>query len=128
MAQSASERRSAQRKIARELKEGTFKPSPIGSKAREKAKDYRKEKSELIKEIREYKNRLYGHTPRFNQRRSDKNVRINPRTGKDRTIEELRTIWGILEQIDEDNERDEFYWRWDNLFEDIEIESTFYYH
>jgi hypothetical protein len=120
-------RASAQRKLAKELKAGTFKPSGIGAKAREVAKAYRAEKSELIKDIREYKNSLYGGTQSFNQKRSDKNVRINPKTGKERPIEELRTIAGVLAQITEDNERDRFYWAWDNIFEDAEYESAFYY-
>jgi hypothetical protein len=121
-------RASAQRRLARELKAGTFKPSGIGKKAREIAKKLQAEKSELIKQIREYKNKVYGGGARFNQKRSDKNVKINPRTGKDRTIEELRTIADIIDQIDEDQARDNFYWAWDNIFEDAEYESAFYYH
>lgn len=120
-------RASAQRKLAKELKAGTFKPSGIGKKAREVANDYKKEKKELIDQIREYKNQVYGSSARFNQRRSDKNVKISPKTGKDRPIEELRTIAGIIDQITEDQQRSEFYWAWDNLFEDIEYESAFYY-
>jgi hypothetical protein len=120
-------RATAQRKLARELKAGTFKPSGIGAKAREAAKLYRAEKSELIQSIRDYKNSLYGGTTSFNQKRSDKNVRVNPKTGKDRPIEELRTIAEVLEQITEDNQRDQFYWAWDNIFEDAEYESAFYY-
>jgi hypothetical protein len=128
MAQAAAERRSAQRKIAKEIKTGTFKPSPIGKKARDAAKAYLQEKSELIKTIREYKNQVYGGTAKFNQRRSDKNVRINPKTGKERFIEELRVIAYTCERITEDNDRDNFYWQWDNIFEDAEYESAFYYH
>lgn len=120
-------RASAQRKLAKELKAGTFKPSAIGAKAREVAKAYRAEKSELVQIIREYKNSLYSGSKNFNQKRSDKNVRINPKTGKERPIEELRTIAGVLAQITEDNQRDEFYWAWDNIFEDAEYESAFYY-
>lgn len=121
-------RASAQRKLARELKAGTFKPSGIGRKAREVASTYNQEKSELIRQIREYKNQVYGGTPRFDQKRSDKSVKINPKTGKERGIEELRTIAGIIGQITEDQQRSEFYWAWDNLFEDAEYESAFYYH
>jgi hypothetical protein len=128
VAQTAAQRTAAQRKIARELKAGTFKPSPIGSKAREQAKIYRAEKSELIKTIREYKDSIYGSKSTYNKKRSDKNVRVNPRTGKDRKIEELRIIASVLEGITDDQGRDEFYWAWDNIFEDAEYESAFFYH
>jgi uncharacterized coiled-coil DUF342 family protein len=120
-------RASAQRKLARELKAGTFKPSAIGKKAREAAKIYRSEKSELIKKIREYKDHLYGGKPTYNKKRSDKNARINPRTQKDRTIDELRTIVEIIEQIEEENQQDEFYWAWTQLFDDEDYVSAFYY-
>lgn len=121
-------RRQAQRRLAREIKTGTFKPSPIGAKAREKAKDYRAEKSRLIKIIRDYKNSVYGSQPKFNQQRSDRNVRINPRTKKERGIEELRRIAAVIEQIIADGQRDEFFWAWDNVFEDEDYASALYYH
>lgn len=121
-------RASAQRKLAKELKAGTFKPSGIGKKAREVANTYAQEKRELIKQIREYKQKIYGGKSTYNKRRSDKNVKVNPRTGKDRPIEELRIIAGLIDQIDEDQARDQFFWAWDNIFEDAEYESAFYYH
>jgi hypothetical protein len=105
MAQTASERRAAQRQLAKEIKSGTYKPSKIGAKARDAAKDYRAEKTQIVNMIREYKNREYGSHPRFNQKRSDKSARVNPQTGKDWTIGELREIRrdiniAIAEQLD----------------------------
>lgn len=121
-------RQAAQRKLARELKAGTFKPSPIGARSREIAKNYRAEKTALIKEIREYKNEVYGSSPKFNQARSDKAARTNPGNGKDWKVGELRSIAATLRTITENNERDQFYWAWDNIFEDAEYENALYYH
>ena len=40
MAQSSSERRAAQRELARQIREGTYRPTQIGAKARQAARDY----------------------------------------------------------------------------------------
>ena len=41
MAQSERERRAAQRELARQIREGTYKPSPIGARARRAAGAYK---------------------------------------------------------------------------------------
>jgi hypothetical protein len=121
-------RAAAQRKLARELKAGTFKPSAIGKKAREAAKKLTDEKETLIKAIIEYKRKIYGKQGKYNPRHSDRNVRVNPRTHKARPIEQLRTIVEVIEQITDEQAEDEFYWAWDDFFGDDDYESTFFYH
>ena len=120
-------RASAQRKLAKELKAGTFKKSNIGAKAREAANKLVKEKDELIKRIIEYKDRIYGAKGTYNKTRSDKNVRINPNTNKPRTVEQLRTIAETLDQIEQAGNEEDFYWEWQELFGDDDYESAFYY-
>jgi hypothetical protein len=120
-------RASAQRKLARELKAGTFKPSAIGKKAREAAKKLTDEKETLIKAIIEYKKKIYGKRGTYNPNRSDDNVRVNPRTHKARPVEQLRSIVEVIEQITDEQAEDEFYWAWDDFFGDDDYTSAFYY-
>lgn len=125
-------RASAQRKLAKELKAGTFKPSAIGTKAREAATKLKTEKDRLIARIKAYKDAHYTHKTNlrvgkvlFNQRRSDKSIEISPITGKRRTIEELRTIADIINQA----EQGEIELDWlGYIFDDDDHQSAFYYH
>lgn len=123
MAQTPAERRKAQRKLAKQVKEGTYEPSRIGEKAREKAREYRQAKTAFISYIRAYKDQEYGYREKFSQQRSDQVVRFDPGTGKERKIEQLRRIADHVEQLAED-ELD--FWMEVDL--DTDYESAFYYH
>jgi hypothetical protein len=68
MAQSASERRAAQRRLAKEIHSGTYVPSKIGAKARG---DARKQLRELIYD-------LYGDKPRYSEKGVAKTVKNLP--------------------------------------------------
>ena len=120
-------RAAAQRKLARELKAGTFKKSSVGAKAREAATKLTTERTDLIRRIIAYKDRIYGAKGTYNKARSDKNVRINPRTGKNRPIEQLRGIAEAINQIEQARNEEDFYWEWQELFGDDDYVSAFFY-
>lgn len=98
MAQTAAERRQAQRVLAKQIKTNTYQPSAIGKKARETAQKYRDEKKRIIALIRWFKNKKWGSRPRFHQRRSDLYARVNPETGREWTIEQLRDIQKMINE------------------------------
>jgi hypothetical protein len=124
MAQSA-QHRAAQRRIAREIREGTYRPTGVGKQAREVASN-----QPIIREIQEYKNRIYGHQPKFNQRRSDLSAASNPKTGKPWSREQLEKILAVVEASQADYDRDAAFFRWDDLFDDDDgdLGNAFYYH
>ena len=97
----AQSRKAAQRRLAKEIREGTFQPSNIGKKARE-APSVR---ANLVRQIQEHKERQFGNKPKYNAKRSNDAISIDPNTGKARSIKELKNILDYLEEQDEeDNE------------------------
>ena len=112
----AQSRKAAQRKLAKEIREGTFKPSNIGKKARGIASERRN----IIDKVRAYKNGQYSSRPKFNQGRSDKVVPEDPDDLENRPISELRILSRAVDIL---NDRD--FW-----VSDVEVEraSAFYYH
>lgn len=124
MAQTAAERRSAQRRLAREIKTGTYKPSAIGEKSRQLSG----ERTRLINKIAAFKYDLYHLRPKFNKKRSFHTVGANPETGRRRDIEELRDLARIVDESLE-NDRDPLHWQHDEIFADTEFDdNSFYYH
>jgi len=74
------------RKLARELREGTYQPSSIGKKAREVGT-----RAALASQIDFYKDALNSGKPKYNKARSDKATRIG-KDGKPRSAKTLRKI------------------------------------
>jgi hypothetical protein len=78
MAQSAADRRRAQRRLAKEIKAGQFKPSPIGRREREVTRQLRRPPTptgpdsidRLRDRVKEHKRGLWGDYLKF---------RLNPR-------------------------------------------------
>ena len=91
----ASERRSAQRQTARQVHEGTYKPSAIGKKAREAAS---KRIPVLIDQIQALKKKHFGDRIKWNKDRSRKNVQVDPATGNHRKLKELKDILDDLNE------------------------------
>jgi len=126
MAQTAAQRRKAQREVARKLKiHERILPKEITSKAKAVAG----RRKDLLNQIDAWKQRHYGNRPKWNEKGSKKASRINGRTGKPWTLDELEEIW---ETIEEASERDIVFWRWDEIFEENEQDqdytSALYYH
>ena len=98
--QTASERRAAQRQLAKELQQGTYKPSSVGERER------------LVREINAYKKMVWGDRPRYNAKGANASTRRDIETGKPRSIAELRkmvrytrSVSGVIEiPLDEDDE------------------------
>lgn len=105
-------RRAAQRRLAKEIKEGTYKPSKIGQKARQVVS----ERKQLIAEIKAIKDIRYSGQESFDQARSDKHI-DKDLDGKNRSVKDLKKILQALED-DYDDE-----WWEENDYEDV-----LYYH
>lgn len=124
----SAEHRKAQRRLAREIHGGTFKPSKIGAKARRIANELDKE--QVIREIQDRKRAAFGHGTRlpdkWNSAHSEKNIRVNPETGNDRTLPELRKILRDIRQWDDDGRPDD--WEGLDAISDGEYHSAFFYH
>lgn len=82
----AQARRSAQRKLARDLKQG--KPI-LPKEITRKAKEVVNKRSELVNRIADYKKQTFGDKESFNARRSRQAVERD-RQGNPRSIAELR--------------------------------------
>ena len=113
----SAQRRAAQRKLAKEIHEGTYKPSSIGKKAREIVGA-----SQLINEIQILKAQLFMRSPNWNPTSSKRHIAVNARTGKPRTVKELKDIKERMEEkIDNlDFNMDNTFYRWHYVFEDLE--------
>lgn len=113
----AQSRKAAQRKLAKEIREGTFQPSSIGKKARETPA----KRANLVRQIQEHKERQFGSRTDYNTKRSNDAISIDPNTGKPRSIKELRQILEYLEGQDENEE--------EYFAPDLPIDrSSLYYH
>jgi|SRR5579862_6850675 len=118
-----AERRAAQRRLAKEIRSGTFKPSDIGAKARRAA---RERKPQILVDVQDLKRQEFGDRIKWNEGRANKYVQVSPETGKDRTIAELLHVksaiqaWISLQRPDD----------WFGLADITggELESSLYYH
>ena len=121
---SQAERRAARRRLAREIKTGTYQPSAIGKKARQAATELEKER--LIDRIQALKHKHFGDRIKYNETRSRKNIQVDPATGKLRTLADLRSILDSITRWDADGAPDD----WEGLVTiyDGDHESAFYYH
>lgn len=135
------ERQRAQRRLAREIKTGTYKPSQIGAKARAYANTLLKE--QLIDKIQAIKHSAFQDRIKYlekashgwvkwanwNAIRQRKNTEISPETGNPRPVDELRTALTAAETWNSTGRPDD----WDGLISildemDGNDESVFYYH
>ena len=123
MAQTPAERRAAQRQLAKDLKarrEGKkveILPKSITHAARTK--------EQIIHDIQKAKNERFASNPRFNQRRSDKAVRMDPESKQPRTINQLRKIDKVLRDAKRTDDYSAIYY---NLAADEDdLESALYY-
>jgi len=123
MAQTASERRKAQRQIARKLKTGErILPREITSKAKKVAG----RRKDLLNQIDKFKTDHYGNRPKWSAKSAKYSTRINPDTGERWTLDELEEIWKGMQHATDD-EIDS--WGWEDVFEEKEdLTSALYYH
>jgi hypothetical protein len=122
----ASERASAQRRLARQIKTGTYQPSNIGAKARKAATELIQDKTAIIDQIQDIKRDAFGDRLRWNEALSRQHVKTSPETGKNRGIEELRKTLKDIRQWDA-NGRDDDWEELADISSDSE-DSVFYYH
>lgn len=123
MAQTAAERRRAQRQVARKLRTGErILPEEITRKARAVAG----KRKDLLNQIDAFKKTNYGTRPKWSDKAERYSTRINPDTGQRWTLDELEQIWAGMQratqaQIDA--------YDWENVFEENEdLTSALYYH
>lgn len=117
----ANSRIAAQRKLAKEIKSGTYKPSSIGAKARELTRSY----DTVVKQIQEYKSRKYGGNARYDETRSIANIVKSAVNGEIRTIQQLREILKVIQA--QERENPDNYWPWADEFDEDYL-SIFWYH
>jgi hypothetical protein len=103
------------RKLAKQIREGTYEPSSIGKKAREVGS-----RTVLIREITVIKDALNSGKPKFNKTRSDKATREKP-NGQPRSAAQLRRILDAFTAI---AEGDDSY----QPEEDLENDHTWFYY
>jgi hypothetical protein len=123
MAQTAAQRRKAQREVARKLKTGErILPKEITSKA----KAVTGERKDLLNQIDNFKQQAYGSNPRWDEKGSKKASRINARTGERWSLDELREIWNGIQNASKAQAES---WDWEDIFEENEdYASALYYH
>lgn len=111
-----AQHRAAQRRLAKEIHTGTYKPSAIGAKAREVANSQK-----IIDDIQTLKQQLFGHSPNWKPTTSRRHIAINAATGKIRTRDELldikdRMTDAIANLTPFMNRKD----TWHDIFDDLE--------
>lgn len=135
------QRRAAQRRLAREIHAGTYKPSGIGTKARAYANTLLK--NELVDKIQDIKRAAFHDRIKYlekashgwvrwinwNEVRERKGIEISSQTGKPRLVPELRTALTSAETWNATGRPDD----WDGLAAILadmggSDESVFYYH
>lgn len=117
------ERRAAQRRLAKEIRAGNYKPSAVGRKAREVASE---RKEELLNLAFKLKKDAFGDRIKWNNGRAFKYVQVDPGTGENRGINELRAIVDAFNVWKAAGRPED----WHGLVELAEgtDESSFYYH
>ena len=110
------EHRAAQRRLAREIKTGTYKPSAIGRKAREVAGNQK-----IIDDIQALKQQLFGNSPNWRVTSSRRHIAVNATTGKIRQRDELLDIRDRMQNAIANltpfmNRKD----TWHEIFDDME--------
>ncbi|HEY6018468.1 MAG TPA: hypothetical protein VIY48_00775 [Candidatus Paceibacterota bacterium] len=88
-----------------------------------KYEKYREKRKQAITFIVEFKRDKWGDKPRFNAARSKKNVSVNPETGKEWGIKDLRIIETMVRTAIRDNLD-----YWDIAALEDDYEPAFYYH
>jgi len=127
MAQTAAQRRKAQREIARKLRaHEPILPKQITARAKAVAG----KRKDLLNQIDAWKKKHFGTRPKWSEKGAKYSTRINAKTGERWTTDELEEIWQDLKDADPDDiDRDIVFWRWDNIFEENEdYSSALYYH
>jgi hypothetical protein len=118
-----AEHRAAQRRLAREIHSGTYKPSGIGAKARRIAA---LTEQELIDRAQELKKKHFGTRIKWNSARSRMNLQVDPDNGLPRGRKDLRLILDDIEQWDKAGAPDD--WEGLTAIHDGEFQTAFYYH
>jgi len=106
-------RAAAQRRIAREIKSGTYQPSKIGQRSRQIVQT----RAQLVAQIQQQKIEKFGTNPKFNAGRSEQAVDVNQDTNKARSVKQLQKI---LQYLEDDIDPGDV--------EDTDYESALYYH
>jgi hypothetical protein len=119
----SAERRAAQRRLAKQIHERTYKPSNIGAKARQAAKS---RAEELIDKIQALKKKHFGQRPKWNAARSRMYVKVDPATGNPRPVRDLKQILADIEEWDASDIPGD--WHGLVAISDGEYETAFYYH
>jgi len=109
----AQMRAAAQRRIAREIKSGTYQPSKIGQRSRQIVQT----RAQLVAQIQQQKIEKFGTNPKFNAGRSEQAVDVNQDTNKARSVKQLQKI---LQYLEDDIDPGDV--------EDTDYESALYYH
>jgi hypothetical protein len=122
MAQSAAERRAAQRRTAKEIKTGTYVPSPIGRKSRELSA----RREQLIRKINGFKRRQWGKRPRYREKGNN----LNTRRHQDGKLRETGELQAIADELDSGDTAFSDDWHaWSQLFgEDGLDDTSLFYH
>lgn len=110
------EHRAAQRRLAKEIKTGTYKPSAIGKKSREVAGSQK-----IIDDIQTLKQQLFSGSPNWRATSSRRHIAVNAATGKIRTRDQLLDIKQKIEDAIANltpfmNRHD----TWHDIFDDLE--------
>jgi hypothetical protein len=90
----AQNRRQAQRQLARDLKAG--KPI-LPTKITSRAKSVSSENRRLVDQIQAIKKATYGDRPSWNAKRSRKAIIADDKTGKVRSLTDLRKVLGLAQ-------------------------------
>ena len=88
MAQSPAERRAAQRKIAKQIKTGTYEKTSIGRKAREIAT---RDRERIVADVNKLKRARFSGQPKWSTNGSNRATRRHA-DGSIRTITELKQL------------------------------------
>ena len=123
MAQTAQQRRAAQRRLAKNLRE--HKPI-LPPEITKKAKAVAGKRKDLLNQIDAFKERKYSGRGKWDEKGSRASTRINGNTGKLWTVTELEEIWEGIQgtsQIQADN------YDWTDVFEENEdYVNALHYH
>lgn len=122
---SPSERRAAQRQLAREIRTGTFQPSAAGARARSAAANAR-----IVSDIVAMKTRVEGGGDKATQDKYREVVARDAETGKQHTREQLEQIREFYRNIGSGMTAKQVYDLAAETFGDDfdDVKSAFYYH
>lgn len=81
-------------------------------------------RARLVSEIQAIKFQLFGHRPKWNARNSRLAIEKRP-DGTIRSQSDLERILEELENAYQNHNRDDVYWRWDNIMDTFEYDDDY---